>query len=61
MSHPAPSLPEQREHEILIPLSSYPDSQRKDSATAPPLAGAWPAGEKGIPPQKGFDRRRRGR
>eukprot|EP00959_Pyramimonas_sp_CCMP1952_P332112 6954142-Pyramimonas_sp.AAC.1 len=30
MSHPAPSLPEQSEHGILIPLSSYPDSQRKD-------------------------------
>eukprot|EP00959_Pyramimonas_sp_CCMP1952_P059505 1242896-Pyramimonas_sp.AAC.1 len=28
MSHPVPSLPEQSEHEISIPLSSYPDYQR---------------------------------
>eukprot|EP00959_Pyramimonas_sp_CCMP1952_P203929 4264617-Pyramimonas_sp.AAC.1 len=31
MSHPASALPEQSEHEILIPWSSYPDSQWKDS------------------------------
>eukprot|EP00959_Pyramimonas_sp_CCMP1952_P208824 4367894-Pyramimonas_sp.AAC.1 len=30
MSHLASALPEQSEHEILFPLSSYPDSQRKD-------------------------------
>eukprot|EP00959_Pyramimonas_sp_CCMP1952_P209114 4374273-Pyramimonas_sp.AAC.1 len=30
MSHPVPSLPEQSEREILIPLASYPDAQRKD-------------------------------
>eukprot|EP00959_Pyramimonas_sp_CCMP1952_P050695 1059472-Pyramimonas_sp.AAC.1 len=45
MSHPASALPEQSEHEILSPLSSYPDSQRKvwlsaetrDSVDAGPL------------------------
>eukprot|EP00959_Pyramimonas_sp_CCMP1952_P301587 6309831-Pyramimonas_sp.AAC.1 len=30
MSHSAPFTTEQSEHETLIPLSSYPDSQRKD-------------------------------
>eukprot|EP00959_Pyramimonas_sp_CCMP1952_P435688 9123685-Pyramimonas_sp.AAC.1 len=34
MSHPVHALPEQNEHEILIPLSSYPDSQRKDGLSA---------------------------
>eukprot|EP00959_Pyramimonas_sp_CCMP1952_P140891 2948866-Pyramimonas_sp.AAC.1 len=34
MSHPASALPEQSEHEILIPLSSYPDSQREDWLSA---------------------------
>eukprot|EP00959_Pyramimonas_sp_CCMP1952_P114878 2401659-Pyramimonas_sp.AAC.1 len=34
MSHPVPSLPDQSEHEILIPLSSYPESQRKDWLSA---------------------------
>eukprot|EP00959_Pyramimonas_sp_CCMP1952_P139864 2926820-Pyramimonas_sp.AAC.1 len=32
MSHPVHALPDQNEHEILIPLSSYPDSQRNDSS-----------------------------
>eukprot|EP00959_Pyramimonas_sp_CCMP1952_P467122 9491080-Pyramimonas_sp.AAC.1 len=30
MSHPVPSSTEQSEHETLIRLSFYPDSQRKD-------------------------------
>eukprot|EP00959_Pyramimonas_sp_CCMP1952_P458069 9476020-Pyramimonas_sp.AAC.1 len=36
MSHPVPSLPEQSEHEILIPLAPYPDSQKKDWLSAEP-------------------------
>eukprot|EP00959_Pyramimonas_sp_CCMP1952_P142879 2991040-Pyramimonas_sp.AAC.1 len=34
MSHPVPSPAEQSEHEILVPLSSYPDSLRKDWLSA---------------------------
>eukprot|EP00959_Pyramimonas_sp_CCMP1952_P365252 7649096-Pyramimonas_sp.AAC.1 len=34
MSLPESSTTEQREHEPLIPLSSYPDSQRKDWLSA---------------------------
>eukprot|EP00959_Pyramimonas_sp_CCMP1952_P059784 1248825-Pyramimonas_sp.AAC.1 len=34
MSHPAPSTTEQSEHETLIPLSSHPNSQRKDWLSA---------------------------
>eukprot|EP00959_Pyramimonas_sp_CCMP1952_P199996 4183258-Pyramimonas_sp.AAC.1 len=34
MSHPASALPEQSEHEISLPLSSYPDSPRKDRLSA---------------------------
>eukprot|EP00959_Pyramimonas_sp_CCMP1952_P159412 3334206-Pyramimonas_sp.AAC.1 len=30
MSHPVSSTTGQSQHETLIPLSSYPDSQRKD-------------------------------
>eukprot|EP00959_Pyramimonas_sp_CCMP1952_P396059 8298440-Pyramimonas_sp.AAC.1 len=30
MSHPVSSTTEQSQHETLIPLASYPDSQRKD-------------------------------
>eukprot|EP00959_Pyramimonas_sp_CCMP1952_P394227 8260391-Pyramimonas_sp.AAC.1 len=42
MSHAVPSLAEQSEQEILIPVSSYPDSQRKDwlSAESRDIVGA---------------------
>eukprot|EP00959_Pyramimonas_sp_CCMP1952_P373767 7827738-Pyramimonas_sp.AAC.1 len=34
MAHPASALPVQSNHEILIPVSSYPDSQRKEWLSA---------------------------
>eukprot|EP00959_Pyramimonas_sp_CCMP1952_P177516 3710883-Pyramimonas_sp.AAC.1 len=54
MSRPVPSTTEQSEHETLIPLSYYPDSQRKDwlSAESRDIAdkglyqsGAWSSDE----------------
>ncbi|CAK0907565.1 unnamed protein product [Prorocentrum cordatum] len=52
MSRPEPSTTQQSEHETLILLSSYPDSQRKDSPGRP-LPSRPPPLPFGAPPAVG--------